>query len=109
MSLQQLSFEEICPQWTKAVLENRSNKHLNGSFERCVVGEAHQFKGTYSDVGAEDECVECREYAFKLVNGRKDRNPAILLKPGSRDLVIDHKLFEEKSRAFTKHWNEKHV
>ena len=80
----QLTFEEICPQWTQKLHD--ADLSFIGDFRHCIVGEAHGFNPDYSYSSINSFCQECFDYSFDF---------------GGKDLSqIDN---------FVAHWNEKHV
>ncbi len=91
----QLTFEEICPEWSEALPEvihtHMFWKHgkLDIADSRyCVVGEAHGFTNEYWQPTSKKYCQECDEFSSDFCD------PAIL---------------EDAKILFTNHWNEVHL
>ena len=91
----QLTFENICPQWSVAVPEyltkmwfvNHSYLDISNS-KYCIVGEAHGFNTDYTDSTSTQYCKTCSKFsdAFCYIEG-----------------------LQENKEAFVQHWNTKHI
>lgn len=101
----QVSFEELCPKWSRAIQSGILANGLDGGFSHCIVGEANGFIGPYN-------CSECNVHATGLVNW-DGGSGAISIGVGYNDAwkitKINHEQFEQRKEAFMKHWNDKHV
>ena len=96
---QKLSFEEICPRWSKVIHRTtektdkyrykQDHKILDmKDCRKCLVGEAYGFKGNYWD-----DCARCHNYSSRFSN--------ILWKcPSERQASIDR---------FVEHFNNVHL
>ena len=100
-----ISFEELCPKWTKAVQKGAMTEGIGADIKHCIVGEAYGFKDT--------ECRECQYHAEKLVNYQCHTmlvpEPAIEIRFNDKKMTINHELFEKRKERFMNHWNDKHM
>jgi|SoiMetStandDraft_2_1073263.scaffolds.fasta_scaffold144096_2 hypothetical protein len=93
-----MSFEELCPQWSLALLTGVS---LNQSLDikegkRCIVGEAHGFRNSSY------LCSRCWEYSQSFVS-------CIYGNELSGYFITNQELFESIKDDFMQHFNQKHV
>jgi hypothetical protein len=93
-----MSFEELCPQWSHALATGvslcRSLDIKEG--KKCIVGEAHGFRNSSY------LCSRCWEYSqsfFSSVYGYEL----------SGYFITNHELFESTKEDFMQHFNQKHV
>jgi hypothetical protein len=100
----QVTFEQLCPQWTEAIQKGHTFGNLGYMYGCCIVGEAHGFSQCYN-WDEEYSCQECRRHATGLVNGMPGASIYVI---GSK-LRINHKRFEERKEKFMQHWNEHHI
>lgn len=102
-----VTFEELCPKWSKSIQTGIVKNGLGAAFSNCIVGEANGFKGPYN-------CSECNKHATSLVN--YDNSIAAInlgLIPGTDEgwkiTKFDEEAFEQRKDAFMKHWNLCHL
>ena len=98
-----ISFEELCPKWTKAVQKGAMTEGIGADFKHCIIGEAYGFKDT--------ECEECQSHAAELVNYDigQTMHPSITIRFRDKQMTINHELFEKRKERFINHWNDKHT
>lgn len=111
----QVTFEELCPQWSEAIRTGRLLPGLGASTTSCIVGEAHGFDARYSYAG-DGFCGECWNMSTKLVNSSKYATISLeayldqySILHYHVDLNIKHEQLEVGKERFMKHWNEAHV
>lgn len=103
-----VTFEELCPKWSRSIQSGILSEGLNAQFRCCVVGEAYGFKAPYN-------CSECNVHATGLVNF--EENSVAAINVGWRGIndgkfvftKLNDELFEQRKEAFMKHWNDKHA
>lgn len=100
-----LTFEEICPLWSRAIMKRRKDMNLNiESYQFCVVGEAYHFACDnieVSEKNAYNGCIECYVYSRQFNTFIKYRYFG--------KLGIADEDFEYVKHNFVAHWNEKHL
>jgi hypothetical protein len=93
-----LSFEDICPQWSLALATGVSTNSCldikEGKY--CIVGEAHGFRNS-SII-----CSKCWEHSQSFV-------ASVYGNSRSGYIITDHELFEFHKDAFLKHFTQKHA
>jgi hypothetical protein len=97
----QLTFEEICPLWSKKIKYKTSLANILdiSNYKYCIVGEAHGFTMNYSDQTDPNMCTECFQFSNGLCTGCFQFSNGLC---GMNDL-------ETKIANFTQHWNEVHL
>ncbi len=93
-----LCFEEICPQWSIALLHGFStNPGLNiEEGKNCIVGEAHGFRDSAYI------CSKCWEYSQSFVS-------SVYGNGLNGYTITDNELFECIKNEFLQHFNQKHA
>ena len=91
----QLTFEEICPEWSQAIQYYRKQDwtgelgKLNiASHKCCIIGEAHGFDRNYIFRDRPEYCKDCDDFAILFCSERD---------------------FNEHKQDFVDHWNEVHL
>jgi hypothetical protein len=100
-----LSFEEICPQWSRRIanydeLTNEEKTKIRNDLalpERCFLGEANGFNIDCFWW----HCEDCSEFGDFIGHN------ALCGEFGMRP--VNWNSFNSKKEAFVKHWNEVHV
>jgi hypothetical protein len=94
------SFEELCPNWSKAIRDGTSAEQLHIMHpSQCIVGEAHGWSNNYND-----NCSDCYRLSARF--------PSFFSWSCSSQSIfrVNNEIeFERVKQEFMNHWNEKHV
>jgi hypothetical protein len=104
-----LSFEEICPQWSRRIanyenLTTKEKQEIQNDLRnpsKCFVGEAHEFRGM--------NYYKCRECNCDFSGYATPNGLCHNFNSHKFGLKFDWAEFNRRKEAFVKHFNEVHV